>query len=52
MKTAHYFASKKTKFVTFGIDGKIDATSVKIVVYDKKEARAVAAKHCAKPWNF
>ncbi|WII71761.1 hypothetical protein QJS83_14950 [Bdellovibrio sp. 22V] len=51
MKTAHYFASGKTKFIEFGWNGKL-VGSERIRVVGKVDARATAKRHNAKPWNF
>lgn len=50
MKTAHYYASSKTKFVV--ISTTLRPVGERIAVAGKAEARKVAAAHDAKPWNF
>lgn len=47
---AHYFASKKTKFVVISEGPRPDGK--RIAVAGKVEARKVAAQHNATPWNF
>ena len=48
--TAHYFASKGSKFVI--ISTNVEPVGKKIVVAGKAEARKVAKQHNATPWNF
>ncbi|VFS64086.1 Uncharacterised protein [Kluyvera cryocrescens] len=50
MKTAHYYASRSTKFLVIGIDGKV--TEERYEVSGKAEARKLAAELSAKAWNF
>lgn len=47
---AHYFASKKTKFVVIS-DGPTP-NGKRIAVSGKVEARKIAKEHDAQPWNF
>lgn len=48
--TAHYFASKKVKFVV--ISETLSPIGKRIFVSGKTEARRVANEHGAEPYNF
>jgi nitrous oxide reductase accessory protein NosL len=48
--TAHYFASRKIKFVV--ISDTVRPIGEKIAVSGKAEARRIAAERGAKCWNF
>lgn len=50
MKTAHYFGCGKSKQVIIAEGVKPIGQAFK--VSGKKEAREIAAKHNAQPWNF
>jgi hypothetical protein len=50
MNTAHYFASKKRKFVI--ISESLLPVGKEIIVSGKAEARKIAAANKAKPHNF
>jgi hypothetical protein len=52
MKTAHYFTSGKNKFVIFGENGRFTYMNQKTAVSSKKEAKSLAEKLGATPWNF
>lgn len=52
MKTIHYYASKKEKFIVIGENGITTIKSPKQAVSGKKEANAIAKKLNAKAWNF
>ncbi|ALH23562.1 hypothetical protein AVV50_gp39 [Pseudomonas phage PaMx42] len=47
---AHYFASKKTKFVVISETNRPEGQ--RIAVSGKAEARRVAKERNAQPWNF
>ena len=47
---AHYFASKKTKFVIISETNR--PVGERIPVSGLKEARQIAKEHNAQPWNF
>lgn len=48
--TAHYFASKKIKFVV--ISETLSPVGKKFSVSGKAEARRIASEHGAEPYNF
>lgn len=50
MKTAHYYASRGTKFLVIGVDGRV--TGERYEVSGKSEARKLAKELSAKAWNF
>ena len=50
MKTAHYFSTRANKLVIISNDTHPQGITIK--VSGKKEAREVAKKHNATPWNF
>lgn len=50
MKTAHYFKSKSVQYVV--ISESMAPIGERIAVTGKRDARLVAAKHNAQPWNF
>lgn len=47
---AHYFATKKTKFVVISKTTRPEGQ--RIAVSGKAEARRIAKAHNAQPWNF
>lgn len=47
---AHYFASKKTKFVVISETNRPEGQ--RIAVSGKAEARRLAKERNAQPWNF
>lgn len=52
VKTAHYTATKNRKFVTIVDAGQPYSTGVAHEVAGKSEARVIARKYQAQPWNF
>lgn len=48
--TAHYFSTRKRKFVV--LSETLAPVGKEIPVTSKTNAREVAAKHNAMPWNF
>ncbi|EEU9533598.1 hypothetical protein ACJY8V_000967 [Escherichia coli] len=50
MKTAHYYASRSTKFLVIGVNGKL--TDERYDVSGKAEARKLAKELSATAWNF
>lgn len=52
MKTAHYYASAKKKFIVIGDDGKFSIDSPTYPVSGKREARKLAMELNAVTWNF
>ena len=50
MKTAYYFKSKSVQYVV--ISESMAPIGQKIAVTGKRDARLIAAKHNAQPWNF
>jgi len=49
-RTAHYFASKKRKYVVISETNR--PIGKEIEVSGKKDALKVSTEHNAKPWNF
>lgn len=52
MPTAHYYSSKKEKFLIIGVNGRHTTESLRLHVSGKREALNMAKQLGAKPWNF